>query len=145
MRESNSLPDPVDEALLETFPASDPPAWWAGPSCPEKSAHAGIRLGDIDDIRGARMVDRTGARIGKIEDVFLDRHTGCPAWAAVTTGLFGARQTLVPITAACLNPGADVQVPFARVQVEAAPTMEPDDTLSRDLERSVWTHYGISG
>jgi len=105
----------------------------------------GFQLRDIHDVRGAMMVDRTGARIGKIDDVFLDRHTGRPAWAAVKTGLFGARHMLVPITAASLNPTADVQVPFARDEVTAAPTIEPDEVLSRDLERSLWTHYGISG
>jgi len=91
------------------------------------------------------MVDRTGARIGRIDDVFLDRHTGRPAWAAVKTGLLGARNTLVPISAALLNPTAEVQVPFARDQVKAAPAIEPNEALSRDLERSLWTHYGISG
>jgi sporulation protein YlmC with PRC-barrel domain len=141
MQERESLPDPVDEALLETFPASDPPAWWAGPSRPERSASPGFQRGDIDDVRGATMVDGTGARIGKIEDVVLDRHTGRPAWAAVTTG---ARHTLVPITAAFLNPDAEVQVSFAREHIKAAPTIEPDHALSRDLERSLWTHYGLA-
>jgi sporulation protein YlmC with PRC-barrel domain len=47
----------------------------------------GFKLEDIDDVRGATMVDKEGAKIGEVEDVFLDRQTGGPAWAAVKTGL----------------------------------------------------------
>src|SRR3954452_6671049 len=35
--------DPVDEALLETFPASDPPASWAGPDVYGRPRHRSRR------------------------------------------------------------------------------------------------------
>lgn len=29
--EADAFADPVTETLKQTFPASDPPSWWAGP------------------------------------------------------------------------------------------------------------------
>jgi sporulation protein YlmC with PRC-barrel domain len=100
----------------------------------------GFKLEDVDDVRGAPVVDKEGTKIGKVEDVFLDRHTGRPAWAAVKTGLFGCKHTLVPITDAFLNPNAEVQVPFAKDQVNEAPNIDPGKSSrptagARPLER----------
>ena len=105
----------------------------------------GFTLQDIDDLQGATMVDREGSRIGKVEDVFLDRQTGRPAWAAVKTGLFAHKHTLVPIADAFLNPNAEVQVPFTKAQVKNAPSIDPGEQLTPELERSMWEHYGIGG
>lgn len=33
-RRSDVEIDPIDMTLAETFPASDPPPWWAGPTDP---------------------------------------------------------------------------------------------------------------
>jgi sporulation protein YlmC with PRC-barrel domain len=105
----------------------------------------GFTIDDIDDVRGATMVDKEGSKIGTIEDVFLDRQTGQPAWAAVKTGLFGRKHTLVPITDASMNPNGEVQVPFAKDQVKDAPNIEPDQELTPELERTIWEHYGLPG
>jgi sporulation protein YlmC with PRC-barrel domain len=105
----------------------------------------GLKLEDIDDVRGAAVVDKEGAKIGEVEDVFLDRQTGRPAWAAVRTGLFGRKHTLVPIAEAILNPTGEVQVPFAKDQVKEAPKVEPGQELTPELERTMWGHYGMSG
>jgi sporulation protein YlmC with PRC-barrel domain len=105
----------------------------------------GFKVEDIDVLRGATMVDKEGAKVGEVEDIFLDRHTGRPAWAAVRTGLFGRRHTLVPITDAFLNPVGEVQVPFAKQQIKEAPNIEPGEELAPELERRMWEHYGMSG
>jgi sporulation protein YlmC with PRC-barrel domain len=98
---------------------------------------------DVDDLRGATMIDKEGAKVGKVEDVFLDRQTGRPAWAAVKTGLFGHKHTLVPIADALLNPNAEVQVPFTKAQVKDALSIDPGEDLTPELERSMWEHYGM--
>jgi hypothetical protein len=105
----------------------------------------GLELQNIDDVRGATMVDTEGAKIGTVEGAFLDRQTGRPAWAAVKTGLFGRKHTLVPIMEAFLNPNGEVHVPFTKEQVKAAPNIDPGEELTPELERRMWEHYGLRG
>ncbi|MGZ6564726.1 MAG: PRC-barrel domain-containing protein [Solirubrobacteraceae bacterium] len=95
-------------------------------------------------MRGATMVDREGARTGKIEDVFLDRHTVGPGWADVKTGWFGHKHTVVPITDAVLGLNGDVLVRSPRTRSRGRRTTSPGRG-GAELEREMWEHYGIGG
>jgi hypothetical protein len=102
-------------------------------------------LPDIDtalDWRGRTVVDRDGEKIGKFDELYLDEETSRPEWAAVTTGLLGRRQTLIPLAEARLV-GDQLQVPFAKAQVQDAPSMDPGDELSQEEEASLYAHFGI--
>ena len=101
-------------------------------------------LQDVQTWRGMTMVDADGDKIGTIEDVFLDRQTGQPEWAAVKTGLFGLKHSVVPITEAEVTDDNQVRVPFQKEQVKDAPRVDPDGELSADDERKLWEHYGRS-
>jgi PRC-barrel domain len=92
--------------------------------------------------RGHELIDRDGEKIGKIAEIYLDRNTDQPAWATVTTGLFGKRETLVPITDAS-NEGEIVRVPFEKEHVKGAPHVDPEAELSAEEERDLYQHYGI--
>jgi hypothetical protein len=47
------------------------------------------------------MIDRARQSIDTFKELFLDQDDR-PAWAAVHTGLFGLRQTFVPLASAQL-------------------------------------------
>ena len=102
-------------------------------------------LPDIDtalDWRGRNVVDRNGEKIGKFDELYLDEETSRPEWAAVTTGLFGRKQSLIPLSEARLE-GDDLQVPFDQEQVKEAPALDPDEQLSQEEERQLYSHYGL--
>jgi sporulation protein YlmC with PRC-barrel domain len=71
-------------------------------------------LEDVQNWRGMKVVDPDGDKIGTIEDVFLDRHTGEPEWATVKTCLFGLKSTFMPIREAEVTGDNEVRVPFRR-------------------------------
>jgi uncharacterized protein (TIGR02271 family) len=100
-------------------------------------------LQDIETWRGRTLVDRDGDKIGKIEDVYLDRSSGEPEWVAVKTGLFGSNVSFVPIHDAS-PAGDDLRVAYEKDQVKDAPNVDPDGELSPEEERRLYQHYGRS-
>jgi uncharacterized protein (DUF302 family) len=55
--------DPVDEALDESFPASDPPEWTGTHAGPPQHAARGSGEGDLETVRCAFPVDEAVARV----------------------------------------------------------------------------------
>jgi uncharacterized protein (TIGR02271 family) len=100
-------------------------------------------LQDIETWRGRTLVDNDGDKIGKIEDVYLDRSSGEPEWVAVKTGIFGSNVSFVPISDAS-PAGDDLRVAYSKDQVKDAPNIDPDGELSPEEERRLYQHYGRS-
>jgi uncharacterized protein (TIGR02271 family) len=96
----------------------------------------------VQSWQGRTMVDPAGDKLGTIDAIYLDDETGQPEWATVTSGLFTARATFVPLAGAQTT-GDSVQVPYDKDQVKAAPSMAADGQLSQDEEAELYRHYGL--
>lgn len=94
------------------------------------------------DWPGRTMFDRNHQKIGKIDDIFYDKATGRPEWALVNTGLFGTRESVVPVTQARVT-GDDIEIPFEKDLVKGAPNVDAEGELSRDDESTLANHYGV--
>ncbi len=101
-----------------------------------------MTMTDLRTWKGHEVVDPTGEKIGRIEDIYLDEQTNQPEWLAVRTGLFGRRVSFIPLAEAQPS-GDDVVVPYAKEQVKDAPHAEPDGLLSEEEEAALYDHYGL--
>ena len=97
---------------------------------------------DVLALRGQDLIGRDGDKLGTIEEIYLDTDTDQPEWALVTTGLFGTKQSFVPISGAS-RAGDGVTVPFDKATVKDAPTVDPDGRLSESEEQQLYRHYGL--
>jgi uncharacterized protein (TIGR02271 family) len=98
---------------------------------------------DVLSYRGQELRGSDGEKLGTIEEIYLDTDTQQPEWAVVTTGLFGTKQTFVPIADASTS-GDGMTVPYDKATVKDAPNIDPDGQLSEDEERQLYEHYGRS-
>ncbi|NJQ15939.1 PRC-barrel domain containing protein [Streptomyces bohaiensis] len=98
---------------------------------------------DIDPrtLIGRKAFDCNGAKIGTVDEVYLDDATGEPEWAAVRTGLF-SRDAFVPLEPSELVDEA-LRVPFERSLIRGAPDFGVGRHLSPEQELELYRHYGI--
>jgi uncharacterized protein (TIGR02271 family) len=98
------------------------------------------------DVRGwidQELVGQNDKKIGKIDQVYLDRETGDPKFLAVKTGLFGSNVSFVPIDAA-KSEGGRIAVPYTKDQVKDSPNIDADADLSESEEQRIFEHYELS-
>jgi hypothetical protein len=102
-------------------------------------------MSTIDEVltwRGQELRSSDDQKLGTIEEIYLDDETREPEWALITTGLFGTKQSFVPLHAA--SPSSDgIGVPFDKATVKDAPKIDPDGQLSPDEEAELYRHYGL--
>jgi uncharacterized protein (TIGR02271 family) len=99
---------------------------------------------DVNTLTGSSVVDSSGGKIGKVGQVYLDDQTGQPQWVTVKTGLFGAKESFVPLAAARVE-GDRLVVDATKDQVSGAPQVDEDGHISEQEEAEIYRYYGLSG
>jgi sporulation protein YlmC with PRC-barrel domain len=102
-----------------------------------------IDQGSVPSLMGSTVRDSAGDKIGKVGQVYLDDTTGQPEWVTVRTGLFGTRESFVPLAAARVE-GDELVVDVPKDRVTAAPKIDEDGHLSEEQEAELYSYYEVS-
>src|ERR671917_789401 len=98
----------------------------------------------ISRVIGQDVYDESGDKIGSAAEVYLDDESGQPEWVTVKTGLFGTKESFVPIRDADLTDDG-LRVPVSKAQVKDAPKIDTDGHLSPQEEQELYRYYGLGG
>ena len=98
----------------------------------------------IPSVLDHAVYDTHGNKIGDAKHIFLDDVSGRPEWASVRTGMFGTRESFVPIRDATLVDD-HLEVPFDKAMVKDAPSVDVDagGHLSAEEEHRLYEYYGV--
>ena len=97
---------------------------------------------DIAQLTGTDVYDTNDDKIGSVGQVYLDAQSGDPEWVTVKTGLFGTKETLVPLRDAGLTDGR-VTVAYGKDQIKDAPRIDADGPLNHTEEDELYAFYGL--
>ncbi|MCX2949339.1 PRC and DUF2382 domain-containing protein [Lentzea sp. NEAU-D7] len=97
----------------------------------------------VEALYDCDVIDNRGEKIGSVKQIWLEDGTGKPMWAEVHTGLFGLRQSFVPIQQGEVA-GGGITVPVSKEQVKDAPSVHTDDNhMSDEEQEALYRHYGM--
>lgn len=91
----------------------------------------------------SRVVDETGGKVGDVARVYLDDDTGNPSWVTVRTGLFGTRETFIPLRGSRRD-GDEVLVPYSKNFIKDAPPFDDEGAhLDASAQDELFRYYGV--
>src|SRR3954447_20243481 len=109
---------------------------------PQHSRGGSVAAQNPQDLIARQVVGNDGGKLGKVDNVLVDQATGESEFISVRTGLFGMRESIVPLAEATTRSGR-ITVPYDAAQIKEAPNFDADHALSQDEESALYAHYGL--
>ena len=93
-------------------------------------------------MHSGQVVSSDGEKIGRVGEVYVDDATGQLSWVTVKTGLFGTRESFVPMDNASISDDT-ITVPYDKAMIKDAPHAEPGEPLLPEQEDELYRYYNI--
>jgi hypothetical protein len=106
------------------------------------AAAATIAIEDIKQWLGQDVLDPNGEKLGKLDQVFWDAELDIPTFAAVKSGTFAKRLTLVTLAGATAG-RSHLRIGVDKGRFKKAPSFEPGAQLSAEDEILAYDYYGL--
>ncbi|ONI70877.1 hypothetical protein ALI144C_50770 [Actinosynnema sp. ALI-1.44] len=94
------------------------------------------------ELVGAEVYDTRGDRVGKVATVYLSEESQQPEWVTVHTGLFGHKESFVPLAGAQTATDG-LHVNWGKDKIKEAPRIDADGRLSAQESMNLYDYYGI--
>jgi uncharacterized protein (TIGR02271 family) len=98
---------------------------------------------DLTSLIGHHVYDAEGNKLGTIGSIYKSDMTGAPEWVTVKTGLFGTKESFVPLNGAEAD-DKGLHVTVGKDQVKDAPRIDEDGHLSDAETAALYRHYGLT-
>ena len=96
-----------------------------------------------DQYAGYTVVDESGSKIGKVDDLFLDE-SDQPEYFGVKMGFLGTSSTLIPADIATINNEQGfIEVSQPKSTVQDGPAFDDDREITPEYENEVRSYYGL--
>jgi uncharacterized protein (TIGR02271 family) len=97
-----------------------------------------------DQYAGYTVVDQSGEKIGKVDDLFLDENDQ-PEYFGVKMGFLGTSSTLIPADIATVDrEQGSIEVSQPKSIVKDGPAFDDDREITPEYENEVRSYYGLS-
>lgn len=97
---------------------------------------------ELEQAIGKDLYDVEGNKVGTVANLYASDLSGMPEWATVRTGLFGTKESFVPLTGA--HAEADgLHVDTRKDLIKDAPRIDDQGHLSQEEAAELYRHYNL--
>jgi uncharacterized protein (TIGR02271 family) len=97
---------------------------------------------ELEQAIGKDLYDVEGNKVGTVANLYASDLSGMPEWATVRTGLFGTKESFVPLTGA--HAEADgLHVETRKDLIKDAPRIDDQGHLSQEEAAELYRHYNM--